>query len=101
MQRKCRSNQRQSIKNAFLRNGESVYFLNMNKALSYYMELPYKAEIIKDTDENEYAAYIPELKGCITTGMTIEDALENLKDAKEAWLSSAIENGDSIPLPKS
>ena len=65
------------------------------------MELPYKAEIIKDTDECGYIAYIPELKGCITTGMTIEDALENLKDAKEAWLSSAIENGDSIPLPKS
>lgn len=72
----------------------------MNKDLSYYMELPYKAEIIKDTDESGYVAYIPELKGCITTGMTIEEALENLKDAKEAWLSSAIENEDNIPSPQ-
>lgn len=67
--------------------------------LDYYMSLPYRVEIIKDTDEEGYVAFIPELKGCITTGLTEEDALENLKDAKAAWLLSALEDGDPIPEP--
>ena len=67
--------------------------------LDYYMSLPYKIEIIKDTDEEGYVVFIPELKGCITTGITEEDAFENLKDAKAAWLSSALEDGDPIPEP--
>ena len=71
----------------------------MKKDLSYYMSLPYRIEIIKDPDENGYVAFIPELKGCITTGLTEEDALENLKDAKDTWLSSAIDNEDPIPEP--
>ena len=64
--------------------------------LDYYMSLPYRVEIIRDMDEE---AFIPELKGCITTGITEEDALENLKDSKAAWLSSALEDGDPIPEP--
>ena len=67
--------------------------------LDYYMSLPYKIEILKDTDEEGYVAFIPELKGCITTGITEEDALENLNDAKAAWLSSALEDEDPIPEP--
>ena len=67
--------------------------------LDYYMSLPYRVEIIRDADEEGYVAFIPELKGCITTGITEEDALENLKDAKVAWLSSALEDGDPIPEP--
>ncbi len=71
----------------------------MKKDLAYYMSLPYRVEIIKDTDEDGYAAFIPELKGCITTGITEEDALKSLKDAKAVWLSSALEDGDPIPEP--
>ena len=71
----------------------------MKKDLAYYMSLPYRVEIIKDMDEEGYAAFIPELKGCITTGVTEEDALESLKDAKAVWLSSALEDGDAIPEP--
>lgn len=67
--------------------------------LDYYMSLPYRVEIIKDTDEEGYVAFIPELKGCITTGTTEEEALENLNDAKVAWFSAAIEDGDPIPEP--
>lgn len=46
-----------------------------------------------------YAAFIPELKGCITTGVSAIDALESLEDAKATWLASAIEDGDPIPEP--
>lgn len=67
--------------------------------LDYYMSLPYRVEIIKDADEKGYVAFVRELKGCITTGITEEEALENLKDAKAAWFSAAIEDGDPIPEP--
>ena len=70
----------------------------MIKDLEYYMSLPYRIEIIKDTDEEGYAVFIPELKGCITTGTSIPDALESLEDAKKTWLSSAIEDG--VPIPE-
>ena len=71
----------------------------MKKDLSYYMARPYRKEVVKDTDEDGYVAYVPELRGCITTGLTEVDALENLRDAMETWLSSALENGDAIPEP--
>ena len=73
----------------------------MIKDLEYYMSLPYRIEIIKDTDEEGYAVFIPELKGCITTGTSIPDALESLEDAKKTWFSSAIEDGVPIPEPDS
>ena len=71
----------------------------MNNDLSYYMAFPYRKSVVKDTDEDGYVAYVPELKGCITTGLTEVDALESLRDAMETWLSSALENGDEIPEP--
>ena len=73
----------------------------MIKDLEYYMSLPFRIEIIKDKDEEGYAAFIPELKGCITTGASIADALESLEDAKRTWLSSAIEDGIPVPEPDS
>ena len=73
----------------------------MIKDLEYYMSLPYRIEIIKDRDEEGYAVFIPELKGCITTGTSITDALENLEDAKKTWLTVAIEDGVPIPEPDS
>ena len=69
------------------------------KDLSYYMALPYRVELVKDPEEEGYAAFIPELKGCITTGVSAIDALESLEDAKATWLASAIEDGDPIPEP--
>lgn len=72
----------------------------MKKDLSYYMGLPYKIETIKEPDEEGWVAYLPELRGCITTGLTEEDALENLKDAKLQWLATALELEESIPIPE-
>ncbi len=69
------------------------------KNLEYYMNLPYRTEIIKDAENDCYVAYCPELKGCITAGETAAEALTNIDDAKRAWLSSALEHRDSIPEP--
>ena len=42
---------------------------------------------------------MPDLPGCITCGETIEQAVDNGKEAKRLWLEAAIEEGISIPEP--
>lgn len=69
------------------------------KNLDYYMNLPYRMEIIPDTEEGGYVALLPELPGCITIGDTIEDTIENIIDAKKAWLQASLEDGHDIPEP--
>lgn len=70
------------------------------KKLVYYQKLPYRLEIIPDTKEGGYAARYPQLNGCITCGDTLDEVLRNAEDAKTAWLETAIEHGDHIPLPE-
>ena len=42
------------------------------KSVEYYMNLPYKLEIVPDLDEGGYVARYPELPGCITVGDSVE-----------------------------
>lgn len=69
------------------------------RTIDEYMKLPYKMEIIPDTEEGGYAVSFPDLPGCLTVGDTIEEAIKNAEDAKRAWLEAAIEDGFSISEP--
>lgn len=55
------------------------------------MKMPYKLEIVPDSEESGFIASYPDLPGCITCGSTISDAVNNAEDAKKAWLLAAIE----------
>ena len=57
--------------------------------------------VIIEKGENNYSAYSPDVLGCVATGKTIELTLRNMKDALSFHLEDVIENGESIPLPKS
>lgn len=70
------------------------------KTLNEYIAMPYRLEIVPDTDEGGFVASYPELPGCITVGETIEEAVSNIEDAKKAWLEAAIEEGIKINEPK-
>ena len=48
-----------------------------------------------------YLASAVELPGCIATGETEIDALEELRDAIRSWVRTAREFGDDIPPPTS
>lgn len=65
-----------------------------------YMKMPYKLEIIPDTEESGFVASYPELPGCITCGETIADAVANAEDAKKEWLLAAIEDNIEIAEPE-
>ncbi len=71
----------------------------MKKTIEYYMSLPYRLEIIPDTEEGGYGARYPELPGCITCAATPEAVITEALDAKRAWLEAAIEEGIDIPEP--
>ena len=71
------------------------------KTLNDYMALPYRLEIVEDQEEGVYVVSYPDLPGCITCGDTIEDAMNNAKDAKKAWIEAALEEGIEINEPDS
>jgi len=69
------------------------------KTIDYYMNLPYRMELVPDADEGGYAVSFPELPGCLSCGDTMEAAVANAQDAKRAWLEAAIEEKIKIEEP--
>ena len=67
------------------------------KTIEYYMDLPYRLELVPDTEEGGFIASYPELRGCLTSGETAEAALKNALDCKREWLAAALEDGYEIP----
>ena len=71
----------------------------MNKDLAYYMNLPYRIEIIREQEESGYVLHCPELPGCITCAETVAEGMEMLEDAKKCWFTACLEDGVAIPEP--
>ena len=69
--------------------------------LNEYLNLSYRMEIVEDKDEGGYVVSFPDLKGCISSGDTLETAVKNANDAKKVWLEAALEDKYPIPLPES
>ncbi len=44
--------------------------------------------VILEKDENGYFAYVPNLKGCVTQGDTVEEAIQNIKEAIELYVET-------------
>lgn len=59
-----------------------------------------KYEVVIELGEDGwFVATVPALPGCITQGKTLEDALDNAKEAIEAYLESLKKNNQPIPEP--
>ncbi|MFH1066437.1 MAG: type II toxin-antitoxin system HicB family antitoxin [bacterium] len=48
----------------------------------------HKLSAIIEKDSHGYYAYCPDLKGCQTQGDSVEEALNNLKEAAELYLET-------------
>ena len=46
------------------------------------MKMPYKQEIVPDSEESGFVASYPDLPGCITCGSTISDTVNNTECKK-------------------
>lgn len=59
----------------------------------------YHINIFFSEEDDCYVADIPDLEYCSASGETPEQALAEVKQAKEAWLAAAQEAGKPIPPP--
>jgi antitoxin HicB len=62
------------------------------------MARPYRKVITGDATDG-FLAMAPELPGCVTAGETEAEALELLHDAMMLWMTSALEDDQTIPDP--
>ena len=69
------------------------------KTIEYYMALPYRMELVADIEEGGYVVSFPGLRGCISRGETVEQAVANANGAKQEWIAAALEDGYEIPEP--
>lgn len=63
-------------------------YINLNYPITFYPEL-----------EGGYTVVIQDLPGCISTGDNLQEAMDNILDAKQQWLETAIQYQDPIALP--
>jgi predicted RNase H-like HicB family nuclease len=63
------------------------------------MEYIYTATFTASQDGSKYYARVPDLPGCITTGHSLQDAIDMITDAACGWLVVAEDEGLSIPEP--
>jgi predicted RNase H-like HicB family nuclease len=57
--------------------------------------------IVVERAEKNYAAYVPDLPGCVATGATIEETERLLREAIELHVAGMREDGLSVPEPSS
>jgi predicted RNase H-like HicB family nuclease len=57
--------------------------------------------VVIEKAANNYAAYVPDLDGCIATGETIEKTERLIREAIELHLRAMKEIGEPIPDPTS
>lgn len=77
--------------------------MNVNrKDLEFYLgqEYPVFLRPLREEEGGGWFAEIPDLPGCMSDGETREEALKNLDEAKRAWITAALEQGQKVPLPK-
>ncbi len=57
--------------------------------------------IVIEKAESNYAAYVPDLPGCIATGATVEETERLLREAIELHVEGMREDGLPVPEPSS
>ncbi len=61
------------------------------------MKLVYPACFYEE--KKGYSVVFPDLKGCITQGESLEEAMEMAEDAALGWLLISLEDGEELPIP--
>jgi predicted RNase H-like HicB family nuclease len=57
--------------------------------------------VLIEKAEGNYAAYVPDLPGCIATGATVAEVETEIRDAIEFHLEGLREDGIARPAPSS
>lgn len=60
-----------------------------------------KYAVIFEQAASNWAAYVPDLPGCFTTGQTLDETKRNIREAIEGHLETLRQFGDPVPEPAS
>lgn len=59
-----------------------------------------KYTVVIERTPNNYAAYVPDLPGCVATANTRETLLEEIREAIEFHIEGMMEDGEPVPEPR-
>ncbi len=74
----------------------------LDQELALYMALDYRTVVVPDTCGDEGPCYVarhPELRGCMSHGGSVDEALANLHSVRALYLRTLLENGLRPPQP--
>lgn len=60
-----------------------------------------KYTVIFERAVNNWAAHVPDLPSCMSTGRTLEETKANIREAIEGHIKTLREFGDPVPEPVS
>ncbi|HUX30857.1 MAG TPA: type II toxin-antitoxin system HicB family antitoxin [Thiobacillus sp.] len=49
--------------------------------------------------KHAYGVIVPDLPGCFSAGDTLDEAIDNAREAIELWLETVIDDGGAVPTP--
>jgi len=55
--------------------------------------------VIYEWAGSNYSAYVPDLPGCVTTGVTLDETEANMREAIQLYIDTLREDGKPIPEP--
>jgi len=56
-----------------------------------------RAVVLHRGEDGYWVAEVPSLPGCISQGKTKADVIQNIREAIEGWIESAVAHGDPVP----
>jgi predicted RNase H-like HicB family nuclease len=57
--------------------------------------------IVVEKTASNYSAYVPDLPGCVATGMTVEETEREIREAIAFHIEGLVEDGLPVPPPSS
>ena len=57
--------------------------------------------IVIEKAKNNFAAYVPDLPGCVATGKTVAETEQQIREAIEFHIRGMREDGLPVPIPSS
>jgi predicted RNase H-like HicB family nuclease len=53
--------------------------------------------VLEPQEEGGYTVYVPALPGCVSQGQTVEETMDNVKEAITVYLESCKQRGIDLP----
>lgn len=58
-----------------------------------------KYAVVIEKAESNFSAFVPDLPGCVATGLTIEEVEEQIREAIEFHIEGMRQDGEEVPQP--